>query len=39
MSRLSEFGIFWKPFHVFLIKSEVFSGEQDKVYIISVRVG
>ena len=31
--------IFWKPFYVFLIKSEVFSGAQDKVSIMSVRVG
>ena len=39
MSHLSKFRIFWKPFHVFLIKNEVLSGEQEKVSIMSVRVG
>ena len=30
---------FLEAFHVFLIKDEVFSGEQEKISIASVRVG
>ena len=30
MSLLSKFRISWKPFHVFYILNEVFSGEQEK---------